>query len=265
MIGKLTGYVDTITQDGAIIDVNGIGYIVIFGKRDTELLAEYKHRGDKVSALIHSSTKEDGTTLYGFLSLEDRLWFGELIKLNGISGKIATLITGNIGAQTIASAILMESEHCFCAVSGVGKKLANRIINEMKDSSQKVEHAMAMHISLNGYDSLSQNHNHNNAGKSNGGESNDGEHNGGESGSESDRDSANGKGKSAGAQAKKELDEKNRQASATVKDAILALQAMGFTGGDYTKYALDAHKNNPEAKAEDLIKIVLKKNDAENI
>jgi Holliday junction DNA helicase RuvA len=91
---------------------------------------------------INSISKEDGTILFGFLSMVEKIWFNELIKLNGISGKIAINILGHVSTQQLDIAIQSGDEAMFTQISGIGKKLAARIVNEMKESFAKVSTIM---------------------------------------------------------------------------------------------------------------------------
>jgi Holliday junction DNA helicase RuvA len=141
MINKLYGYVEEIIGDQITVMVGGIGYAVQVGNSTIGKIMELKPR-QEMMFFINSISKEDGTILFGFLSMVEKIWFNELIKLNGISGKIAINILGHVSTQQLDIAIQSGDEAMFTQISGIGKKLAARIVNEMKESFAKVSTIM---------------------------------------------------------------------------------------------------------------------------
>lgn len=129
MIGKLKGIVDSICSDHIILDVGGVGYIVYIDDKTRAGLQEQ----DSAQLFIHSITKEDGVYLYGFNNPCKKDWFLELIKISGISGKIAMLILSFLTLGEIRSALVHKNESTFVQIPGIGKKLATRIVNELKN------------------------------------------------------------------------------------------------------------------------------------
>jgi len=135
MIGKLSGLISIISTDYIIIDVNDVGYVVYVSDSDIRKISEMN---SKITLWIHYSVREDGISLYGFLDLKSKVWFCELIKLNGISGRIAMSIIGNMSTEDIEIGILTKNESLFTSIPSIGKKLANRIVNELSGKSEKV-------------------------------------------------------------------------------------------------------------------------------
>ncbi len=131
MIGKLKGLVDYIAKDHIILDVAGVGYIVFCSSLT---LNKIKQLGDHLSLLIEMHVREDSMSLYGFFESEERLWFKTLITVKGVGAKLALGILSVLSPAIIANAIMAGDKEAFKQVSGVGLKLAERILTELKSS-----------------------------------------------------------------------------------------------------------------------------------
>ncbi len=142
MIVKLKGIIDYIFADHMAINVNGVSYAVTINAAIASKFAPSQN----VVLYIASITKEDGTVLYGFESFLERLWFYELIKLSGISGRIAINILGSIETSKLELALATRDEIVFSSISGIGKKLAARIVTEMDQAATRVASAMLQFI-----------------------------------------------------------------------------------------------------------------------
>jgi Holliday junction DNA helicase RuvA len=132
MIGKLKGLVDLVANDHLIIDVNGVGYIVSCSGRT---LGKLPSAGGAVSLLIETHVREDNISLYGFCEAIERDWFKQLITVKGVGAKLALTILSCLTPAMLSSAILAKDKEAFKQVSGVGPKLAERIITELKDKT----------------------------------------------------------------------------------------------------------------------------------
>jgi Holliday junction DNA helicase RuvA len=130
MIAKLTGRLDQVSQDSAIIDVSGVGYLV-FGSNRT--LGELPEPGDAVSLVIETHVREDHIHLYGFADESERNWFRALISVQGVGAKVALAILSVADSNLLGQAIAAQDPAPFTQASGVGPKLAKRIIIELKD------------------------------------------------------------------------------------------------------------------------------------
>ncbi|MEL7049616.1 MAG: Holliday junction branch migration protein RuvA [Pseudomonadota bacterium] len=129
MIGKLTGKVDAIGESLLIIDVGGVGYEVQASARALRSLSV----GETASLTIDTHVREDAIKLYGFASEVERSWFRTLQGVQGVGAKVALAILGIMSPQDIANAIAMGNLGAVGQAPGVGKKLAQRIVTELKD------------------------------------------------------------------------------------------------------------------------------------
>ena len=132
MIGKLTGRVDSVGTDTAIIDVGGVGYVVHASSR---ALANLPPLGDAVSMLIETHVREDAIQLFGFLSTAERDWFGHLTSVQGVGGRVGLAILAALSPDELTSAIALQDKTTLCRAHGVGPKLGQRIVMELKDKA----------------------------------------------------------------------------------------------------------------------------------
>jgi holliday junction DNA helicase RuvA len=130
MIGKLTGVVDYISSEHLIVDVGGVGYLVLC---PAYLYNSYEV-GSKISLWIHAQIKEEQMFLFGFASLADKEWFLRLQEVQGVGAKMSLQILGAMAINDIINAILSEDVSVFKQISGVGPKLASRLVNELKNN-----------------------------------------------------------------------------------------------------------------------------------
>lgn len=131
MIGKLRGKVDAIGESHLIIDVNGVGYEVQASHRTLRNLK----LGEEVSLTIDTHVREDAIRLYGFQSEVERSWFRTLQSVQGVGSKVALGVLGVLSPQDLANAIALQSWAVVEQAPGVGKKLAQRIVAELKDKA----------------------------------------------------------------------------------------------------------------------------------
>jgi Holliday junction DNA helicase RuvA len=131
MIGKLRGKVDAVGEAHAIIDVNGVGYEV---QLSTRTLRNMKI-GDEVSLTIDTHVREDAIRLFGFQSEVERSWFRTLQNVQGVGSKVALGVLGTMSPQDLAQAIALQNWAAVEQAPGVGKKLAQRIVAELKDKA----------------------------------------------------------------------------------------------------------------------------------
>ena len=129
MIGKLNGIVDSYFDDHAIINVGGVGYIVYCSTSALHKLV----LGEFCQLFIETHVREDHIKLYGFSSIEEKDYFNLLLSVNGIGARMGLSILSHMSLQEIVLAISRKDKEAFRAVSGVGSKLAERIIIELKD------------------------------------------------------------------------------------------------------------------------------------
>ena len=135
MIAQLKGIVDIITDDAVVVDVSGVGYYVMC---TTPVLSSFVI-GERIVLIIETQVREDSITLYGFLRTADRDLFKKLIKVSGVSNKVAITTLSQLSTQDIMQAIIGNDVVVLQSVSGIGKKTAERIITELKDRLNNID------------------------------------------------------------------------------------------------------------------------------
>lgn len=131
MIGKLKGIVDAVGEAHAIIDVNGVGYEVQASARTLRALQV----GEAVTLAIETHVREDAIRLFGFTSEVERAWFRTLQTIQGVGAKVALAVLGTLSPQDLSHAIALQNWAAVEQSPGVGKKLAQRIVAELKDKA----------------------------------------------------------------------------------------------------------------------------------
>ena len=131
MIGKLKGVIDGVGEDHVIIDVQGVGYVVQASSRTLQGL----HNGEAVTLFIETQVREDAIRLFGFTTEQEREWFRLLQSVQGVGAKVALAILSILSDNEIATAIGTQDKAMIGRAPGVGPKLAQRIVTELKDKS----------------------------------------------------------------------------------------------------------------------------------
>ena len=132
MIAMLAGTVDQVGADTMVLDVNGVGYLV-YGSSRT--LGAAPARGQPLRLLIETHIREDRIQLYGFIDEAERAWFRLLNTVQGVGGRVALAILSVLAPDAVATAILAQDKAAFGRADGVGPKLAQRIVIELKDKA----------------------------------------------------------------------------------------------------------------------------------
>ncbi len=130
MIAKLTGVIDSKGTDTAIVDVGGVGYQVFCSARSLNRLPT---AGGAISLFIETHVREDHIHLYGFIDAAEREWFRLLTTVQGVGAKLALAILSVLSSGDLTQAILVQDKTSLTRASGVGPKLAARIVAELKD------------------------------------------------------------------------------------------------------------------------------------
>ncbi|WP_188946425.1 Holliday junction branch migration protein RuvA [Polymorphobacter multimanifer] len=128
MIAKLKGLLDSVAAEAAVIDVNGVGYLVSASAKTLGGLTP----GTSVTLHIETQVREDAIQLFGFLSLAERDSVRLLTGVQGVGGRVALAILGVLGPSELAHAIASADTASIARANGVGPKLASRIANELK-------------------------------------------------------------------------------------------------------------------------------------
>ncbi|MCF6322502.1 MAG: Holliday junction branch migration protein RuvA [Rhizobiaceae bacterium] len=145
MIGKLKGLLDNIAEDHIIIDVGGVGYQVFCCSRT---LAGLPQTGEAVSMAIETHVRETEIKLFGFSSELERDWFRLLQSVQGVGAKVALAIQSTLSAGDLASAIALQDKAMITRAPGVGPKVGQRIIAELKGKVPAYSGAAAAEMGL---------------------------------------------------------------------------------------------------------------------
>ena len=132
MIGKLKGIIDSYGEDSIVLDVNGVGYLVHCSART---LQELPGTGQPATLSIETHVREDQIRLFGFLTDVEREWFRLLQTVQGVGAKVALAVLGTLRPSELASAIAMRDRAMVARTPGVGPKVAERIVTELKDKA----------------------------------------------------------------------------------------------------------------------------------
>ncbi|WP_412058929.1 Holliday junction branch migration protein RuvA [Bartonella sp. DGB2] len=132
MIGKLSGIFDEKYEDHLILEVNGVGYVVYTTPR---LLSTLPTQGARISLYIETYMREDSLRLYGFSSLQEKEWFLLLQTVQGVGAKSALAILNTFLPLQLSQAIALRDVTSLCRAQGVGKRVAERIVTELKNKA----------------------------------------------------------------------------------------------------------------------------------
>lgn len=135
MIALLTGKVVSVGGDSCILDVNGVGFQVFMPLAALETLSRAT---ETVQVYTHFQLREDGVSLYGFLSPSEKSLFEKIIGVAGVGPKTALAILGTLSAVQFQEAIRSEDYRRLTGVSGVGMKTAQRLVLELKGKLGKI-------------------------------------------------------------------------------------------------------------------------------
>ncbi len=129
MIALLKGLVEQVGEDWAIIDVGGVGYLVSCSSRTLARLGQ----GGAVKLHVDTWVREDAILLYGFIETAERDWFRLLTTVQGVGAKVGLALLSVAAPDQILRAIAAQDKTVLTQASGVGPKLAQRILSELKD------------------------------------------------------------------------------------------------------------------------------------
>ena len=132
MIGKLRGVVDSYGDDFVIVDVGGVGYQVHCSARTLQALPR---PGEMATLSIDTYVREDVIRLYGFANELEREWFRLLQIVQGVGAKVALAVLGTLKPGELATAIALQDRATLARAPGVGRKVAERIVAELRDKA----------------------------------------------------------------------------------------------------------------------------------
>jgi len=132
MIGKLKGLIDSYGEDYVILDVQGVGYQVHCASRTLQALPS---PGEAAVLSIETYVREDQIKLFGFRSDVEREWFRLLQTVQGVGAKVALAVLSTLSPSDLANAIALRDKAAVARTPGVGAKVAERIVSELKDKA----------------------------------------------------------------------------------------------------------------------------------
>jgi len=132
MIGKLRGIIDTYGEGHVLLDVHGVGYLVHCSARTLQALPP---TGEATTLSIETHVREDQIKLFGFSSDLEREWFKILLEVQGVGTKVALGVLSTLKVAELANAIALGDRAQITRTPGVGPKLAQRIVTELKDKA----------------------------------------------------------------------------------------------------------------------------------
>ena len=135
MIGKITGRVDYRGTDYVLVDVQGVGYMVYCSDRT---LSGLPARGGVIALYTDLLVREDNLQLFGFTTLADKEWHKLLTTVQGVGAKAALAIASTLGTDGVSRAIALGDVAAIKSAQGVGPKIAQRVITELKDKAPKI-------------------------------------------------------------------------------------------------------------------------------
>jgi Holliday junction DNA helicase RuvA len=130
MIASLTGRLRRKSPDYLILDVSGVGYQVSV---PLSTFCNIPEPGDEISLHIHTHLREDSLSLFGFLTESEKEMFLLLMGVSGIGPKLALAILSSLSVDDLSCALQAEDDSKLCAIPGIGKKTAARMVLELKD------------------------------------------------------------------------------------------------------------------------------------
>ena len=129
MIAQLTGLLTSLEPDRCIIDVSGVGYLVL---ASTRTLSALPHPPERARVLVETQVREDAITLYGFADPAERDWFRALLTVQGVGAKVALALLSALSPADLAATIAAGDRANLTRAPGVGARLADRILAELR-------------------------------------------------------------------------------------------------------------------------------------
>lgn len=137
MISKLTGSIAHIDPKYIVLDVSGVGYKVF---TTSDIVSKIGKQEAKITLWTYLAVRENALDLYGFLSLAELNFFELLITISGVGPKTALGILNAASVHALETAVQTGDASHLIKVSGIGKKVAEKIVMELKDKIEKIEH-----------------------------------------------------------------------------------------------------------------------------
>ena len=136
MIGQLKGQIISKNPPEVLLEVGGIGYELLC---PMSTFYQLDNLSEDILLYTHLSIKEDSHTLFGFISMDEKKLFRELIRVNGVGPKVALAILSHLSVPSLVDCIMSEDADVLAKTPGIGKKTALKLIVELQDRLDKVE------------------------------------------------------------------------------------------------------------------------------
>jgi holliday junction DNA helicase RuvA len=136
MIGRLTGKLDSLHEGGCILDVNGVGYLL---SCSTKTLDRLRDAPAAARVLVETHVRQDSIVLFGFATAQERDTFTKLTSIQGVGPKVALDILSAFGPEDLAAAVRAADRTGLRQANGVGAKLAERLVTELRDWSGGIQ------------------------------------------------------------------------------------------------------------------------------
>ena len=130
MIASLHGRLESMSGDGVVLNVGGIGFQVYL---PTSTLSSLGNIGEEVSLHTHLHLREDSVTLYGFASADELRLFQTLLSVSGLGPRLALAMLSAMSLEQLTMAVATGSTDLLTSIPGIGKKVADRLVLELKD------------------------------------------------------------------------------------------------------------------------------------
>lgn len=143
MIGRLTGKLLEKNPPALLLDVQGVGYELESPMSTFYALPEV---GEPLTLCIHMVVREDAQLLYGFASLNERMLFRTLLKVNGVGAKVALSIMSGLSVDDFVNCVAAKDVAMLVKVPGIGKKTAERLLVEMQDKFEGLTPAVTQSV-----------------------------------------------------------------------------------------------------------------------
>ena len=130
MIGFLRGRLLSKTPEGLLLDVSGVGYVLSVS---LSTYADLPGEGREVELHVHTHVREDAITLFGFLTDDEKRVFGRLISVAGVGPKVALAVLSGARPDALRAAVAAGDARGLTKIPGIGKKIAERIVLELRD------------------------------------------------------------------------------------------------------------------------------------
>ena len=144
MIVHLTGKILDIGEDRFVLDVGGVGYGLI---APASTLVRLPPIGGTVSVHTHLVVREDSLSLYGFLTRAEVRLFSRMLEVAGVGPRVAVAVLSSVSPEDFERAILFEDSDWLTSIPGVGRKLAGRLVMELKDQFEQKKRSRVRRVS----------------------------------------------------------------------------------------------------------------------